>query len=130
MAAGGAVYGIMRNEPERRGVWQLFAVALLLFAAGDVVYDVAQRGFGQPDGYPFSDLVYLPAYPLLAVALVQLARARFKRETAIDSAVVALALSAVIWQLVVMPVLHSTNGRRSSAWCRSPTRPWTSCSSS
>ncbi len=109
VAAGGAVYGIMRNQPNRRGVWQLFAVALILFAAGDVVFDVAHRGFGQANGFPFSDLLYLPAYPLVAVALIQLARTRFKRETTIDSAIVAVALSAVIWQSVVTPVLHSAN---------------------
>jgi len=91
-------------------VWQLFALALLLFAAGDVVFDVVQRGFGNPDGFPYSDVVYLAAYPVLAVALFQLARSRFQRETAIDSAIVAVALSAVIWQWVITPVLESTTG--------------------
>ena len=82
----------------------------MLFAAGDVVFDVAQRGFGQADGYPYADIVYLVAYAILAVALFQLARARFDRETTIDSVVVAVALSAVIWQWVVTPVLDSTSG--------------------
>ena len=110
VAAGGAVYGILRNEPHRRGVWQLFAVAILLFAAGDVVFDVVQRGFDSSDSFPYSDLVYLAAYPILAVALFQLARSRFERETAIDSAIVAVALSAVIWQWVITPVLESSTG--------------------
>ena len=73
-AAAAALYGILRNEPHRRGVWQLFALALALFAAGDVAFDVAQRGFGLTDGYPYADILYLLAYPVLAVALVQLAR--------------------------------------------------------
>ena len=46
-AAGAAVYGILRNEPHRRGVWQLFALGLALYAAGDVAFDVALRGFGR-----------------------------------------------------------------------------------
>src|SRR4051812_41377373 len=100
-AAGGAVYGILRNAPSRRGVWQLFALALALFAAGDVAFDVALRGFGHSDGYPYADILYLLAYPVLAIALVKLARSRFDRATLIDSAVVAVTLSAVIWQLVV-----------------------------
>jgi len=110
IAASGAIYGIARNEPGRRGVWQLIAVSLLLFAAGDVVFDVAQRGFGQADGFPYSDVLYLLAYPVLAIALARLARSRYDRETAIDSIMVAIALSAVIWQWVVTPVLDSTSG--------------------
>ncbi|MFI5053502.1 MAG: hypothetical protein ACHQDE_04000, partial [Acidimicrobiia bacterium] len=110
VAAGGAVYGILRNRPERRGVWQLFALAIVLFAAGDVIYDVAQRAFGHTDGYGYADVAYLAAYPILAIALFQLARTRFRRETAIDSAVVAVALSAVIWQWVITPVIDTATG--------------------
>ena len=109
-AAAAAVYGILRNRPRRRGVWQLFALGLALFAAGDVVFDVAQRAFGRADGYPFADVLYLAAYPVLAIALVRLARARLDRETLLDSAIVAVAVSAVIWQWVVTPVIESTNG--------------------
>ena len=109
-AAGGAVYGLLRNEPHRRGVWQLFALGLALFAAGDVAFDVALRGFGRPDGYPFADILYLLAYPVLAIALIRLARSRFDRATLIDSAVVAVTLSAVIWQWVITPVLESSSG--------------------
>src|SRR5437588_5175045 len=72
-AASAAVYGIMRNGPGRRGVWQLVAFGLALWAAGDVVYDVVTRAFGQPDGYPYADVLYLAAYPVLAIALFRLA---------------------------------------------------------
>ena len=110
LAAAAAVYGILRNEPRRRGVWQLVALALVLFAAGDVVFDVADRVFGRAGGYPFADVLYLAAYPVLAIALIQLARSRFDRETLIDSAIVAVALSAVTWQWVITPVIESTTG--------------------
>jgi len=108
VAAGAAVFGILRNDPRRRGVWQLFALALVLFAAGDVTFDVALRAFGRADGYPFADVLYLAAYPIMAIALVRLARSRFDRETAIDSAIVAVALCAVIWQWVVTPVIGAS----------------------
>src|SRR5689334_23346801 len=74
VAAGAAVCGIMRNQPQRRGTWQLFVIGLVLIAAGDVVYDVAIHGFGRTDGYPFADILYLLSYPVMAVAIVQLAR--------------------------------------------------------
>jgi diguanylate cyclase (GGDEF)-like protein/PAS domain S-box-containing protein len=111
-AAGAAVYGILCNAPRRRGVWQLFALGLTLFAAGDVVFDVAVRGFGHADGYPYADVLYLLAYPVFAVALVKLASSRFDRDTLIDSGVVAVTLAAVIWQWVVTPVLESSAGPR------------------
>ena len=111
-AAGAAVYGILRNEPSRRGVWQLFALGLALFAAGDVAFDVALRGFGLPNGYPYADVLYLLAYPVLAIALIKLARSRFDRATLIDSAIVAVTVSAVIWKWVVTPVLESSSGPR------------------
>ena len=110
IAAGAAVYGILRNGPDRRGIWQLFAIGLALWAAGDVVYDAVTRGFGQADGYPYADVLYLAAYPILAIALVRLARSRFDRETAIDSAVVAVAVSTVLWQWVVTPVFETATG--------------------
>jgi diguanylate cyclase (GGDEF)-like protein/PAS domain S-box-containing protein len=110
IAAGGAVYAVLQNRPERRGAWQLFALGIVLFTAGDVIFDVAQRGFGLADGYPYSDIAYLLAYPIMAVALYQLARTRFRRDTTIDSAVVALALAALIWQWVITPIVDTASG--------------------
>jgi diguanylate cyclase (GGDEF)-like protein/PAS domain S-box-containing protein len=110
VAATGAVVGVWHNQPRRRGVWQCFTVGLVLFATGDVVFDLAFRALGRPDGYPYADVFYLGAYAILAVALFRLARGRYDRATAIDSVVVAVALSAVIWQWVVTPVLDSTSG--------------------
>ena len=93
------------------GVWQLLRRRrCVLFAAGDVVFDLAQRGFGQPDGYPYADVLYLLAYPCSRSRSSGSPRARYDRETAIDSVIVAVALSAVIWQWVVTPVLDSTSG--------------------
>ncbi|MET0628742.1 MAG: EAL domain-containing protein [Acidimicrobiia bacterium] len=107
VAAGcGAVFGIMRNQPARLWPWRLVAIAIVLSAAGDVVYDVAVRGFGAESGYPFADLFYLPAYPCLAVALWQLSGPR-RRDTFADSAIVTLAVSAVIWQWVITPMLET-----------------------
>ena len=115
VAAGAAVYGMLRNEPRRRGVWQLFALALALFAAGDVAFDVALRGFGRADGYPYADILYLLAYPVLADRADPPGPRALRPATLIDSAVVAVTLSAVIWQWVVTPVLESSSGPHSSA---------------
>ncbi|HEX5587176.1 MAG TPA: EAL domain-containing protein [Acidimicrobiia bacterium] len=104
IAAGcAAVFGILRNQPTRIWPWRLVAVAIVLSAAGDVIYDVAVRTFGAESGYPFADLFYLPAYPCLAIALWKLSGPR-RRDTFADSAIVTLAVSAVIWQWVITPM--------------------------
>ncbi len=108
VAGAAAVVGILRNRPARRSAWLLMALGLTLTAAGDVVYDLAIRGFGA-DPYPFADLFYLLAYPCFAIALWRLAGRR-RRETTADSAIVALAAAAVIWQLVITPVLGAAGG--------------------
>jgi diguanylate cyclase (GGDEF)-like protein/PAS domain S-box-containing protein len=110
IAAGGAVYGILRNRPDRRFSWLFLAVGIGLFAAGDIAWDVATRAAGGNTGYPWADIFYLAAYPLLAFALYQLARRHFRRDTVVDSAIVALAASAVIWQWVITPVLEHSEG--------------------
>jgi diguanylate cyclase (GGDEF)-like protein/PAS domain S-box-containing protein len=110
VAATGAVIGLWCNQPRRRRVWECFTIGLVMFVAGDVVFDLASRAVGRPDGYPYADVVYLLAYGILAVALFQLARGRYDRETTIDSVVVSIALSAVVWQWVVTPVIESTSG--------------------
>jgi len=110
IAAAGAVYGILRNRPDQRVSWLYLAFGLVLLTAGDVVYDVATRGMGADTGYPWADLLYLAAYPFLAYALCQLARRNFRRDTIIDSAIVALGASAVIWQWVITPVFEHADG--------------------
>ena len=110
IAAAGAVYGILRNRPDRRFSWLFLAFGLVLFAAGDVAWDVATRGAGASTGYPWADILYLAAYPLLAFALYRLARRHFRRDTMVDSAIVALGASAVIWQWVITPVIQNSEG--------------------
>src|SRR5262245_36259801 len=73
VAGGAALLGIEHNRPARIWPWRFIAIGIILSAAGDVVYDIALRGFGAQSGYPYADLLYLPAYPFLAVALWQLA---------------------------------------------------------
>src|SRR5712692_6631203 len=105
-AAAAAVGGMVRNRPDHAGTWRLLVVAVVLFAAADVAFDAVRIGVGN-DHSMLSQLVYLPAYPLLALALYRLAIGRLRRNTAIDGAIVAVAVSAAIWQWVVLPVLAS-----------------------
>ena len=110
IAAAGAVYGILRNRPDGKGAWLLLAIGMALFAAGDLAYDLATVGQADATGYPWANASDLLAYPCIAIALYLLARKHFRRDTTVDSAIVALAASAVIWQWVVTPVVTTGEG--------------------
>ncbi|MFN8026141.1 MAG: EAL domain-containing protein [Acidimicrobiia bacterium] len=110
IAATAAVWGLARNRPAAKGVWQLLAVGIVLLTAGDIVYDVAVRSFGAADGYPWSDILYLAAYPLFAVALWKLAKGHFSRGSVFDAVVVALAGTAVVWSVSLQHVIDSADG--------------------
>ena len=56
LAAGGAaLVGLRRNRPPGPDPWTLVAAAIVLSAAGDVVYDLAVRRFGAASGFPYAD---------------------------------------------------------------------------
>ena len=110
IAAGGAFYGILRNRPAGKGAWLLLAIGMALFAASDVAFDVVSNGQADATGYPWADALNLAAYPCIAIALYLLARKHFRRDTTVDSAIVALAASAVIWLWVVTPVVTTGEG--------------------
>ena len=112
VAAGAAVYGILRNDPHRRGVWQLSPSASSSSPRGTSRSTPRSASSDAPTATRTPTCCTSLAYPILAFALVRLARARFDREIAIDSAIVAVALSAVIWQWVITPVLDTRRARR------------------
>ena len=109
-AASGAVVGVIWNEPAEHSGWWLVVLGVALFAIADAVFDLLVLGLGRDTGYPFADALYLSAYPILAAGLYRLSFTRFRRDAAIDGAIVALAASAVVWQWVITPVLESTSG--------------------
>ncbi|HEY8218244.1 MAG TPA: hypothetical protein VIH82_13990, partial [Acidimicrobiia bacterium] len=112
VAVAAAWAGIVLNRPPRPGPWRLLAIGLTLLAAGDLTWDVSVYGLGHGEpSVPASDVVYLCAYPFLAVALLLLARARVRgRDTLVDGTVVALVIAAPLWLLVVRPTIDSASG--------------------
>jgi diguanylate cyclase (GGDEF)-like protein/PAS domain S-box-containing protein len=110
VSVAAAGYGVLRNRPARPDGWWLVIASLALFVAGDIVFDTMVVGFGRESGYPWADVLYLAAYPFLALGLYRLSITRFQRDAAIDGAIVAVSVSAVIWQWIVNPLLDSTNG--------------------
>jgi diguanylate cyclase (GGDEF)-like protein/PAS domain S-box-containing protein len=110
LAAVGAVYGVLRNRPDRRSAWLCFAFGLALIVAGDIVADIATRAGGGSTGYPWADILYLTAYPVLGVGIYQIADHSFRRDTLVDSAIVTLAITAMMWQWVIAPIVRHAHG--------------------
>ncbi len=89
VAFGAAVIGVRRNRPVKRTAWWLIVGSLGLFVLGDIVYDTLVVGFGHDTGYPYADIIYLIAYPCFAAGLYGVSVAEFRRDTTVDSAIVA-----------------------------------------
>lgn len=104
------VLGILRNRPENRGAWLLFALGVLAFVSGDITYDVTELRLGE---YPYpnwADLLYLSAYPLLWISLYRLGRGHGERDSGgtIDAAIISTGIGLIFWVTIVGPALADT----------------------
>ena len=103
------VVGVRAHRPDRRSPWFAFCGGLLLFAAGDVAFDLfAAAG----DAGPFShvaDGLYLAGYPVLAWGLVLLVRYRLRSAdltSALDGVMVAIGVGVMAWVFIMAPYAH------------------------
>ena len=99
LAVGAAVLAVLRPVLVRRGraLWTVGALALVVYAAGDVLYStVVVRQ--DPEPYPsVADALWLSYYVLAVVLLVGLLRTRARgvsASTAVDGVVVGLGAAA------------------------------------
>jgi diguanylate cyclase (GGDEF)-like protein len=103
--------GLRLHRPARRWPWYFMAAGQLLWVIGDAIdswqVDVAHtERFPGPD-----DALYLAAYPLLAVGLVLLIRARRPRRDVaglLDSALLTIALGLLSWVILTRPVIEAS----------------------
>ncbi|MBB2901815.1 diguanylate cyclase (GGDEF)-like protein [Kineococcus radiotolerans] len=109
-AAVATAVGARLHRPQRASAWWLLAAGLMAWALGDVSYTVCYTWLGW-DTYPsVPDVFYVLAYPLIAAALLRMARqARpgADREGVIDAAVLAVGFGLLSWTFLVRPALAS-----------------------
>lgn len=107
VASAGAMFlGVARNRPEPRFAWVLLAFGVLLFAGGDIVYGTSQP---VPSA---ADMLYVSAYPLLALGLVALARSKLpgrNESKAIDVIAVATGVAVLGLVFLAVPTARSTD---------------------
>ncbi|WP_229716218.1 putative bifunctional diguanylate cyclase/phosphodiesterase [Mangrovihabitans endophyticus] len=89
--------------------WNLFAVGLSLWVAGDLAFAGNAFAPGNPAVEYLVNACYLSAYPFMVVALFRLTRTREARDSfgALDTAVIATGLGIVYWIFVIGPVAEN-----------------------
>ncbi|MFD0484094.1 GGDEF domain-containing protein [Kineococcus sp. GCM10028916] len=107
-AAVATAVGTRLHRPQRASAWWLLTAGLLAWALGDASYAVCYTWLGW-DAFPsVPDVFYLLAYPLIAVAMLRMARqARpgADREGVIDAAILAVGFGLLSWTFLVRPAL-------------------------
>ena len=102
--------GTRRNVPRARTGWQLVALGLALFVAGDVLAYNYDAFFNAELPFPsVADPLYLLMYPCVVVGLMLLLRARDPaqdRGTLIDALVVTIGIGTLSWVFLMAPYAH------------------------
>lgn len=97
-----ALVGALRLPRDRRDEWLLIAAGTFCFFAGDVVWDFYERVLHQAAPLPsLADLIYLTAYPLMALGVLRLVRRRTDVDSfnaSLDVGVLAMAVGLLVWE--------------------------------
>ncbi|MGO8870470.1 MAG: EAL domain-containing protein [Acidimicrobiales bacterium] len=107
-AVAAVVYGVRRNRPNAPVAWWFVGAGVLLFIIGDTTYKFWHQIIGQQNiPFPsFVDAIYITMYPVLAIGLLLLARARVPggdRASLIDALTVTLGVWLVSWTFLIGP---------------------------
>ena len=94
---------------------QFLGSGVLLFITGDTVYKFWHQIMGQQNiPFPsFIDVIYITMYPVVAVGLLLLARARVpggNRASLIDSLTITLAVGLLSWIFLIGPNVRAPGG--------------------
>src|SRR5207302_25663 len=106
-----AIYvGAVRRQEHGRLAWLCFAGGLLCEVAGDTISSAWELGLGKEPPVPSAaDVLYLGGYPLLALGIFLLLRARGSKTTlptVLDALIVFVGVATVQWIFLVEPYNH------------------------
>jgi diguanylate cyclase (GGDEF)-like protein/PAS domain S-box-containing protein len=99
------VWAARTHAPQRRRAWLALAAGLLLFAMGDMAFDLYARG-GHTPVPSIADALYLAAYPMLAFGAALFARSRARHgdlAAMIDGGIVAIGAGVAAWVFLMKP---------------------------
>jgi len=105
VVVGLAWWAVLRRERGDRVPGALIAVAVSLWFTGDLIEVVQYYYFQVPDVGP-ADICWLGGYPLVAVALILMARRRAPGQlmgAVLDGLTLAMAAATLSWQFLIAP---------------------------
>ncbi|MGH9015172.1 MAG: sensor domain-containing protein [Acidimicrobiia bacterium] len=110
-AAAAIAFGVRRHRPQDPAAWYIIAAGVAVLVAGDVAWDLLSTG-DSAGAVPehVANVLYLAAYPLLALGLLRLVRARIARgdrDALADSAIIVAAALLPAWQFLIEPALDT-----------------------
>ncbi len=114
-AVAAIAYGIRRNRPNAPIAWWFLAFGVLLFITGDTTYKFWHQIIGNNQiPFPsFVDAIYVTMYPVLAIGLLLLARARFRggdRASILDALTITLGMGLLSWTFLIGPNVRGAGG--------------------
>jgi diguanylate cyclase (GGDEF)-like protein/PAS domain S-box-containing protein len=107
-AVAAIAYGVWRNRPNAPIAWWFLGGGVLLFISGDTIYKFWHQIMGQQNiPFPsFIDVIYITMYPVVAIGLLLLTRARLpggNRASLIDALTVTLGVGLLSWIFLIGP---------------------------
>jgi diguanylate cyclase (GGDEF)-like protein/PAS domain S-box-containing protein len=91
--------------------WVVLAVAMIVYAWGDLIWAWLDLGGGSTDSPSWADAAYVSYYPIVALALFMFQRASSARSDTlrltIDSLIVVIGGGIVVWHTLFRPILAS-----------------------
>ena len=112
LGAAGLIFARAALEPIARRAWLCFGLAMALWCAGTIAWDVVYGGQANPPYPTFADVLWLLWYPFMVAGMVMLVRVRFKNFELIrwmDGIVVGLFVLVAGFGLVVQPLANETS---------------------
>ncbi|MEZ5099779.1 MAG: response regulator [Thermoleophilia bacterium] len=98
--------GLGLNRPGPAVAWALFAFGQTAFLAGDMTFS-AFLHLESREAPRFADVLYLSGYPLLALGLWHVIRARNRRidwASLLDAAIVSIGAGVLLWVFLIAPL--------------------------
>ncbi|CAA9337416.1 MAG: diguanylate cyclase/phosphodiesterase (GGDEF & EAL domains) with PAS/PAC sensor(s) [uncultured Nocardioidaceae bacterium] len=105
----GCAVGATIQPAGYRTPWWLLTIGVGALATGDAIYDFLENVLHQASPAPFFDIPYLLMYPILALGLARMARARTPSgdgSALLDSAILTVSVGLLVWIYLARPFLE------------------------
>jgi len=114
-AVAAIVIGVRYYRPNAPIAWWFIAAGVFLFITGDTIFKFWHQIMGQQNiPFPsFVDAIYVTMYPVLAIGLLLLARARVPggdRASLLDALTITLGVGLLSWIFLIGPNVRAPGG--------------------